>query len=238
MPDAERVRRQLVGEVSQKVTLIQNASLGEHRIREINDEINRLIRQKNHWERQILKLGGRDYAAGARRQQTKTLGDEGKEIPGAKGYLYFGAARDLPGVRELFAPTDRQLPKRKRADVYKNLDLEYYGIRDEWEEKKLREDELNIENRSRKKKLKAWNEENRKRRAENGERTLKTDNRFPNSDHESESSDPDADLFAESTSPEANENEKEEDSAGVEGDLELEKKRKELLMKFLSVKAE
>lgn len=27
---------------------------------------------------------------------------EGKEVPGNRGYRYFGAARDLPGVRELF----------------------------------------------------------------------------------------------------------------------------------------
>lgn len=30
------------------------------------------------------------------------LDQEGKEVPGNKGYKYFGAARDLPGVRELF----------------------------------------------------------------------------------------------------------------------------------------
>jgi hypothetical protein len=27
---------------------------------------------------------------------------EGREIPGNRGYKYFGAAKDLPGVRELF----------------------------------------------------------------------------------------------------------------------------------------
>lgn len=30
------------------------------------------------------------------------LDHEGKEVPGNRGYKYFGAARDLPGVRELF----------------------------------------------------------------------------------------------------------------------------------------
>ena len=30
------------------------------------------------------------------------LDHEGKEVPGNRGYRYFGAARDLPGVRELF----------------------------------------------------------------------------------------------------------------------------------------
>ena len=32
----------------------------------------------------------------------RILDREGKEAPGVWGYKYFGAARDLPGVRELF----------------------------------------------------------------------------------------------------------------------------------------
>lgn len=30
------------------------------------------------------------------------LDHEGKEVPGNRGYKYFGAAKDLPGVKELF----------------------------------------------------------------------------------------------------------------------------------------
>ena len=30
------------------------------------------------------------------------LDHAGKEVPGNRGYKYFGAAKDLPGVRELF----------------------------------------------------------------------------------------------------------------------------------------
>lgn len=29
---------------------------------------------------------------------------QGKEVPGARGYKYFGRAKDLPGVKELFQP--------------------------------------------------------------------------------------------------------------------------------------
>jgi hypothetical protein len=32
------------------------------RIRDLNDEINKLIREKGHWERRIVELGGPDYA--------------------------------------------------------------------------------------------------------------------------------------------------------------------------------
>lgn len=36
-------------------------SLGEHKIRDLNDKINKLLREKRHWERQIKSLGGPDY---------------------------------------------------------------------------------------------------------------------------------------------------------------------------------
>lgn len=35
------------------------------RIRDLNDEINKLIREKGHWERRIVELGGPDYAKAA-----------------------------------------------------------------------------------------------------------------------------------------------------------------------------
>ena len=40
-------------------------SLGEHRLRELNDEINKLFRTKSHWEKQIAKLGGRNHSLSA-----------------------------------------------------------------------------------------------------------------------------------------------------------------------------
>ena len=39
------------------IFLIVTANLGEHRIREINDEINKLQRQKHYWEVRIKELG-------------------------------------------------------------------------------------------------------------------------------------------------------------------------------------
>lgn len=49
----EKWRRQIIGEVSKKVAQIQNAGLGEFKLRDLNDEINKLLREKGHWENQV-----------------------------------------------------------------------------------------------------------------------------------------------------------------------------------------
>uniref|UniRef100_A0A7M4FQX7 Pre-mRNA-splicing factor ISY1 homolog n=1 Tax=Crocodylus porosus TaxID=8502 RepID=A0A7M4FQX7_CROPO len=187
LPKAEKWRRQIIGEISKKVAQIQNAGLGEFRIRDLNDEINKLLREKGHWEVRIKELGGPDYAtlkiylplSSAPVQSTKgftqvicsllivenakhkhliflivlsqnmkldaeisnvyfyqrvgpkMLDHEGKEVPGNRGYKYFGAAKDLPGVRELFEKEPLPPPRKTRAELMKAIDAEYYGYRDE-----------------------------------------------------------------------------------------------------------
>ncbi len=37
------------------------AGLGEFKIRDLNDEINKLLKEKSNWEDQILALQGPDY---------------------------------------------------------------------------------------------------------------------------------------------------------------------------------
>ena len=37
------------------------AGLGEFKIRDLNDEINKLLREKGHWQDRIKELGGPDY---------------------------------------------------------------------------------------------------------------------------------------------------------------------------------
>ncbi|XP_030633505.1 pre-mRNA-splicing factor ISY1 homolog [Chanos chanos] len=127
LPKAEKWRRQIISEISKKVAQIQNAGLGEFKIRDLNDEINKLLREKGHWEVRIKELGGPDYG----RIGPKMLDHEGKEVPGNRGYKYFGAAKDLPGVRELFEKEPAQPPRKTRAELMKDIDAEYYGYRDE-----------------------------------------------------------------------------------------------------------
>ncbi|XP_064858204.1 pre-mRNA-splicing factor ISY1 homolog [Oncorhynchus nerka] len=127
LPKAEKWRRQIISEISKKVAQIQNAGLGEFKIRDLNDEINKLLREKGHWEVRIKELGGPDYG----RVGPKMLDHEGKEVPGNRGYKYFGAAKDLPGVRELFDKEPIPPPRKSRAELMKDIDAEYYGYRDE-----------------------------------------------------------------------------------------------------------
>jgi pre-mRNA-splicing factor ISY1 len=124
LQECERWRNQIIKEITKKVADIQNASLGEYKIRELNDEINKLFREKGHWEERIKDLGGPDY----KKLAPKALDAEGFELPGSGGYRYWGAAKDLPGVRELFAKEIPHAPKKSRVDLYKNINFEYYGF--------------------------------------------------------------------------------------------------------------
>lgn len=126
LKDCERWRVQIIREISKKVSQIQNAGLGEFRIRDLNDEINKLLREKGHWERRIIELGGRDM-----RRRSRMLDNEGKEVAGSAGYKYFGAARDLPGVRELFDAQGPPPPRKTRAELMKDIDSKYYGFLDD-----------------------------------------------------------------------------------------------------------
>jgi len=131
--DCERWRMQIVREIGKKIMEIQNESLGEQRIRDLNDDINKSLREKGHWERRIIDLGGPNYRKFERivddqllSEQDPTLGTEQKGFT----YKYFGAARKLPGVKELFLKKEDPKAKRRRFDT-RGLDADYYGYRDD-----------------------------------------------------------------------------------------------------------
>ena len=68
LADAERWRSEILREIGAKVAEIQNEGLGEHRLRDLNDEINKLLRERGHWERRIVELGSRDYSRSSNAQ--------------------------------------------------------------------------------------------------------------------------------------------------------------------------
>ena len=60
----EKWRGQVLKEVSRKVTRIQDEALSDFQIRDLNDEINKLMKEKWGWERRIRELGGPNYMRG------------------------------------------------------------------------------------------------------------------------------------------------------------------------------
>ncbi|KAG7445354.1 Isy1-like splicing factor [Guyanagaster necrorhizus] len=112
--ECERWRGEILREISRKVSKIQDAGLTDYEVRDLNDEINKILREKRHWENQIVALGGANY-----RRNVAMLDDDGKEVPGTKGYKYFGRAKELPGVRELFQ-------SRKNEEEEENQTLAFY----------------------------------------------------------------------------------------------------------------
>ncbi|CAD5232941.1 unnamed protein product [Bursaphelenchus xylophilus] len=130
LEDAERYRREVLADIARKIANIQNPGLGEFKIRDLNDDINKMIKIKNAWERRISELGGPDYRKFAPRELDK----DGREVQSNRGYKYFGAAKDLPGVRELFQKEIDEDEVKKRAtrkQLIKNVDAHYYGYMDE-----------------------------------------------------------------------------------------------------------
>ncbi|KAI4304464.1 hypothetical protein MLD38_039969 [Melastoma candidum] len=133
LAEADKWRQQIMREIGRKVAEIQNEGLGEHRLRDLNDEINKLIREKFHWERRIVELGGPNYS----RHAPKMTDLDGNiiDVPNPSGrgpgYRYFGAAKKLPGVRELFEKPPELKKRRTRYDIYKRIDASYYGYRDD-----------------------------------------------------------------------------------------------------------
>ena len=131
---------QISKDLAKKIQLIQNPGLGEFKIRDMNDEINKLLRIKMAWEVRIKELGGYDYRYlwGKKfyflfsKFRSKELDSSGREVASDRGYKYFGAAKDLPGVRELFEKSNElETMRQSRAELIRNVDADYYGYLDD-----------------------------------------------------------------------------------------------------------
>ncbi|KAJ2746057.1 NineTeen Complex (NTC) component [Coemansia sp. BCRC 34301] len=143
LDEAEKWRRDVIREISRNVSKIHDASLPETQVRDVNDVINKLLRAKNHWEDRVLELGGPDY----KKIGPRMIDHQGKEVPGNRGYKYFGRAKELPGVRELFdsqASAAARSKRNNRADLIKHADAVYFGFCDENDDGELLEYERQV----------------------------------------------------------------------------------------------
>ncbi|ORX33453.1 Isy1-like splicing factor [Kockovaella imperatae] len=125
--DCERFRGDILREISRKVSKIQDATLTDYQVRDLNDEINGLMREKRHFENQIVSLGGANYKRG----NQAMLDEDGKEVPGTRGYKYFGRAKDLPGVKEMFTKSAQQATEESARNasfqMFRHQGPDYYG---------------------------------------------------------------------------------------------------------------
>ena len=152
LPTAEKFRSQILREISRKLTRISDESCSDFQIRDLNDELNKLMKEKWSWERRIKELGGPNYGRGPGAggvmfdEQGNMVGDAAGG-GGGKGYRYFGRAKELPGVKEMF---ERAAKKRVRETEAveggkevrqhverRNLDARYFGWGDEEKERAL-----------------------------------------------------------------------------------------------------
>ena len=136
--DAERYRNQIIREISTNISQIQNPALPEHTIRELNDSINKLQREKFHYNKRIYQLGGLDYNMIEKKRQIEQLGndDENGVTASSSYYKYYGVAKDLPGVKEHLAKEatmarNKRMKRSDRNQNYKSITPDYYGFRDE-----------------------------------------------------------------------------------------------------------
>ncbi|UKJ90684.2 hypothetical protein MACJ_001618 [Theileria orientalis] len=141
LKDAEKWRSATIKEIMFNITKIQDASLGEFVVRDLNDEINRLIGIRKHWDDRIIELGGTDY----RKLSANLESNYGSELKvGGSGYKYFGAAKNLPGVRELFEQQQKELEVNlkdvTRAELYRMINPDYYGFKDEQDPELLKQE--------------------------------------------------------------------------------------------------
>ncbi|KAI3406603.2 ENP2 [Candida oxycetoniae] len=126
----------VVGEISSKLTQINDATLNDVRIRELNDELNKLFKDKRSWEYHIRELGGNDYIHTGR-----DMINTGVDVA---GWRYFGRAKELPDVKEMIESKKKQEKQKGGRKGFvsketalsirkKKLDDFYYGKEDDKE---------------------------------------------------------------------------------------------------------
>lgn len=84
---AEHWRNLLLREISRSITRIQSRNVGsDHQVKTLNDSINELVREKNHWDNKIRQLGGRVTDRASNMTSISTLpgvliDNQGRAIP-------------------------------------------------------------------------------------------------------------------------------------------------------------
>ncbi|XP_074323060.1 pre-mRNA-splicing factor ISY1-like [Apium graveolens] len=97
------------------------ASQCEHLVRDLNDEINKLLPEKLRWEHKIIDLGGPNYIKRLSVSSDENIDDVTKKH--SDSYRYLGAMKKLNGVREVFETKLAGSRKRRKTgdDMFKRI---------------------------------------------------------------------------------------------------------------------
>eukprot|EP00177_Eucheuma_denticulatum_P007831 GFKZ01014257.1.p1 GENE.GFKZ01014257.1~~GFKZ01014257.1.p1 ORF type:complete len:264 (+),score=53.71 GFKZ01014257.1:178-969(+) len=161
LDEALKWRLQVLSDIRRKISEIQDAGLDDAQTRDLNDLINKLLRERKHWDRRILALGGPNFL----NSYNRTSADDDKVFE-HNGYMYFGAAKDLPGVKDLMR-RKRGLRREQlemaneesNASIQRRLDVAYFGYLDD-QDLGLAKAEEQAEERWRAKLVENWEKEN------------------------------------------------------------------------------
>lgn len=151
LPQADKWRSVVLGEISTRLSKINDPAANDYQVRDLNDELNKLYKEKRAWEYHIRDLGGQDYIL-----SSQSDGLTGVEV---NGYRYFGRAKDLPDIKKILE--DRRQSKKTQGDKKlqkqleekrvrarnARLDEEYFGyeeLAEEDSEKRVKNQVLNI----------------------------------------------------------------------------------------------
>lgn len=133
--DAQHWHAHVIRDITRRVSEIQNPGLDGGRVRDLNDAINKLLRERGHWERRVAALGGPDVAAVRRRLERDGRGAADGALR-AGGVLYFGEARNLPEARDAVAAERARREEAaaaaaegvERAARARRVDAAYFGF--------------------------------------------------------------------------------------------------------------
>ncbi|EEA04935.1 Isy1-like splicing family protein [Cryptosporidium muris RN66] len=119
--ECERIRSLVMNDISRKVIEIKNENLtDESKIRELNDEINTLLKEKYKWECRIVELGGPEHRI-RYNQYIESLG--GISIPNST-YKYFGRAKALYESQYYVTESDLKM----KSSLPSSMPYQYYGL--------------------------------------------------------------------------------------------------------------
>lgn len=135
---AEKWRKVVLSEINKKLIRLYDIVISDNEIRDLNDEVNKLFREKRAWEYRIRELGGPDYL------KFDSMNNNTKgEFVTIRNYKYFGRAKELKEVKELMIQKkledENNDVNKKKRDVekfykrtvfqkLKELDSDYYGM--------------------------------------------------------------------------------------------------------------